>query len=100
VKKIFFDLKSWGPLKNFKTRSGPYLGLGLSINVKKRNENLAGLSLKVMLFPNKAGGGDGGAQCDFDCAHSKVCDGENAVMILDMLRFTKTIILRAMCLLE
>ncbi len=35
MKKTFFDLKSWGPLKNFKTRSGPYLGLGLSINVKK-----------------------------------------------------------------
>jgi hypothetical protein len=34
AKKIFFDLKSWGPLKNFKTGSGPYLGLGLSINVK------------------------------------------------------------------
>ncbi len=45
VKKIFFDLKSWGPLKNLKTGSGPYLGLGPSINVKKRNENLAGLSL-------------------------------------------------------
>jgi hypothetical protein len=45
MKKIFFDLKSWGPLKNVKTRSGSYLALGLSINVKKRNENLAGLSL-------------------------------------------------------
>jgi hypothetical protein len=45
VKKIFFDLKSWGPLKNFKTRSGPYLALGLSITVKKQNENLAGLAL-------------------------------------------------------
>jgi hypothetical protein len=45
VKKIFFDLKLWGPLKNFKTRSGPYLGLGLSVNDKKRYENLAGLSL-------------------------------------------------------
>jgi hypothetical protein len=49
--------KPWKPvinLKNFsekydfsekKTRSGPYLGLGLSINIKKRNKNLAGLSL-------------------------------------------------------
>jgi hypothetical protein len=45
VKKIFFNLKSWGPLKKFKIRSSPYLGLGLSINVKKQNENLAGLSL-------------------------------------------------------
>jgi hypothetical protein len=44
---MFFDLKSWGLLKNVKTRSGPYLGLGLSINVKKRNENLAGLSLST-----------------------------------------------------
>jgi hypothetical protein len=32
-------------LKNFKTRSGPYLSLGLSLNVKKWNENLAGMSL-------------------------------------------------------
>ncbi len=45
VKKIFFVLKSWGPLKKFKTRSGVYSGLGLSLYVKKRNENLAGLSL-------------------------------------------------------
>jgi hypothetical protein len=36
VKKIFLDLKSWGPLKNFKTRSGPYLGLALSIYVKNK----------------------------------------------------------------
>jgi hypothetical protein len=34
MKKIFFDLNSWGPVKNFKTRSGPYLAIGLSINVK------------------------------------------------------------------
>jgi hypothetical protein len=34
VKKSFFDLKLWGPLKNFKTGSGLNLGLGLSINVK------------------------------------------------------------------
>jgi hypothetical protein len=45
VKKIFFDLKSWGPLKHF-TRSGPYLGLDLSIEVKKRNENLADCPFK------------------------------------------------------
>ncbi len=45
MKKIFFNLKSWGPLKNFKTRISPYLDLGLFINVKKRNENLAGMSL-------------------------------------------------------
>ncbi len=38
-KKIFFDLK------NFKISSGSYSGLGLSINVKKRSENLTGLSL-------------------------------------------------------
>jgi hypothetical protein len=44
VKIIFFDLKLWGPLKNSKTRSGSYSGLGLSINVRKRNENLVGLS--------------------------------------------------------
>jgi hypothetical protein len=47
VKKIFFDLKSWGPLKNFKTRSSPYLGLGLSLNVKKRNENLWTVPLRI-----------------------------------------------------
>jgi hypothetical protein len=41
LKKIFFDLKSWGPLKNFKTRSGPYLGLGLSINVKKNGMEIS-----------------------------------------------------------
>jgi hypothetical protein len=35
VKKIFFDLKSWEPLKNFKIRSGSYSGLVLSIYVKK-----------------------------------------------------------------
>jgi hypothetical protein len=34
---MFFDLKSWGPLKNFKSRSGSYLGLALSIYVKKHN---------------------------------------------------------------
>jgi hypothetical protein len=34
VKKIFLDLKSWEPLKNFLTRSGSYAGLGLSIYVK------------------------------------------------------------------
>jgi hypothetical protein len=27
AKKIFFDLKSWGPLKDFKTRSVSYSGL-------------------------------------------------------------------------
>jgi hypothetical protein len=37
VKKIFFDLKSWGPLKKFKIRSGSYSGLALSIYVKKKN---------------------------------------------------------------
>jgi hypothetical protein len=37
VKKFFFDLKSWGPLKNFKIRSGSYSGLALSIYVKKQN---------------------------------------------------------------
>ncbi len=31
------NLKLWGPLKKFKTRSGSYSGLGLSIYVKKRN---------------------------------------------------------------
>jgi hypothetical protein len=36
--------------EKFKTRSGPYLALGLSINVKKRNENLAGLSLLAALL--------------------------------------------------
>jgi hypothetical protein len=36
VKKIFFDLKSWGPLKNFKIRSGSYTGLALSIYVKNK----------------------------------------------------------------
>jgi hypothetical protein len=35
VKKIFFDLKSWGPPKKFKIRSGSYSGLALSLNVKK-----------------------------------------------------------------
>ncbi len=37
MKKIFIDLKSWGPLKNFKIRSGSYSGLALSIYVKKQN---------------------------------------------------------------
>jgi hypothetical protein len=45
VKKIFLNLKLRGPLTNCKTKSGSYLGQGLSIYVKKRNENLAGLSL-------------------------------------------------------
>jgi hypothetical protein len=45
VKKMFFDLKSWGPLKNFKSRSGSYSVLALSIYVKKQNKNLSGLSL-------------------------------------------------------
>jgi hypothetical protein len=38
MKKIFFDLNSWGPLKNFKTRSGPYLGLALSIYVCQKTK--------------------------------------------------------------
>ncbi len=45
VKKMFFDLKLWGPLKIFKSRSGSYSGLTPSIYVKKQNLNLAGLSL-------------------------------------------------------
>ncbi len=32
---LLYAAKLWGPLKNFKTRSGPYSGLSLSINVKK-----------------------------------------------------------------
>jgi hypothetical protein len=35
VKKIFLDLKAWGPLKNVKTRNGSYSGL--SIYVKTQN---------------------------------------------------------------
>jgi hypothetical protein len=37
MKNIFLDLKSWGPLINFKVRSGSYSGLGLSIYFKKPN---------------------------------------------------------------
>jgi hypothetical protein len=43
--KVSFPLKSWGPLKNVKPRSGSYSGLGLSIYVIKWNLNIAGLSL-------------------------------------------------------
>jgi hypothetical protein len=34
TKNVFFDLKSWRPLKNLKTRSGAYSGLSLFISVK------------------------------------------------------------------
>jgi hypothetical protein len=44
-KKVGFQQKSWGPLKNVKTKSGSYSGLGLSTYVIKWNSNLAGLSL-------------------------------------------------------
>jgi hypothetical protein len=33
VKKAMFVVKWWGFLKNFKIRSGSYLGLGLSIYI-------------------------------------------------------------------
>jgi hypothetical protein len=36
VKKMFFDLKSWRPLKSFKGISGSYSGLALSVYVKKK----------------------------------------------------------------
>ncbi len=38
VKKMFFDLKSWGPLKNFKSRNGSYSGLALSILYMSKNK--------------------------------------------------------------
>jgi hypothetical protein len=36
-RNVGFHLKSWGFLKNFKTRSGSFSGLGLYVYVIKRN---------------------------------------------------------------